>query len=115
VNFEVAVFSEDSGVNQLAFGDILAAAAVLFDELGVRKCALRVLVQCSHIRVSRSGVQVEVVLLDVLAVIALRASQTEQALFQDAIVLVPQRERETQSAVVIADTQQPVFAPTVGA
>ena len=68
---EVAVLVEDAGVEQLELGALAAAAAVLLDQPAVGKLRLRVLVEELHVRVRRRVVEVEVVLLDVLAVVAL--------------------------------------------
>ena len=58
---------------------------------------LRVLVEVLHVRVRRRAVEVEVVLLDVLAVIPLAVGQAEQPLLEDRILPVPQRQGEAQS------------------
>ena len=72
---EVAVVVEDAGVEQLELEALAVAAAVLLDQPAVGELGLRVLVEELHVRVRRRVVEVEVVLLDVLAVVALvRAS-----------------------------------------
>jgi hypothetical protein len=63
----------------------------------------------------RDVVEVEVVLLDVLAVIAFGAREAEQALLQDGIGFVPQSEREAQPLLVVGDAGNPVLAPAIGA
>jgi hypothetical protein len=63
----------------------------------------------------RRGVQVEVRLLDVLAVVPLGTGEAEQALFEDGIAPVPQRDREAEPLLAIADAEQAVLAPTIGA
>ena len=85
------------------------------DQVPVGILPLRVLVQILHVRVRRRAVDVEVVLLDVLAVVALAVGQPEQALLQDGVPLVPQRQREAQPLLVVADSPQAVLAPAVGA
>ena len=82
---EVAVVVEDAGVDQLELRLAAAAPRVLLDELGVGKRRLRILVEPLHVRVRRRRVEVEVVLLDVLAVVALVAGQAEQALLEDRV------------------------------
>ena len=72
-------------------------------ELAVRKRRLRVLVEQAHVRVGRRVVDVEVVLLHVLAVIALVRVDAEQPLLQVRIALVPERGREAQQLVAVAD------------
>src|SRR6266702_8767762 len=61
----------------------------------------------------RRAVEVKVVFLDVLAVIAFVAGKPEQALFQDRIAAVPQRERKTDLLVAVADACDAVFIPAV--
>ena len=63
----------------------------------------------------RRAVEVEVVLLDVFAVVALAVGQPEQPLLQDRILAVPKRQREAEQLVVVGDSGQPVLAPAVGA
>src|SRR5579862_1904757 len=62
----------------------------------------------------RRGVEVEVVLLDVFAVVALVAGKTEGALLENRILAIPHRKRETQALFVITDTSHAIFAPAVG-
>jgi len=103
------------GVDQLEFRIVPAALAVANDNLLVRVCLLRVFVQVLHVRVSRGTVEVEVILLDVLAMIAFAVGQPEHALLEDRVVAVPQRQRETQALPVVTDTGNAVLAPAVGA
>src|SRR5262249_8861269 len=63
----------------------------------------------------RRGVEVEVVLLHVLAVIAFVARQAEEAFLQDWIASVPQREREAQLLPTIADAGEAVLVPAIRA
>src|SRR5262249_5177201 len=58
---------------------------------------------------------IEVVLLDVLAVIAFLVRQPEQALLEDRIALVPQRDAQTQVLIAIAEPGNRVLAPAIGA
>ena len=52
---------------------------------------MRILVQILHVGVRRCAIEIEVVFLDVLAVIPLIAGQPEQTLLQDGITFVPER------------------------
>ena len=112
---EVAVLVERAGVDQLVLEVLARSPAVGLDQIAVGKLALRVLVEELHVRVRRRRVDVEVVLLDVLAVIALAVGETEETFLQDRVALVPQRQREAQALLVVGDAAQPVFAPTIGA
>ena len=96
-------------------GSCVAARGVLGDEPVVRELGLRVHVAPPHPRVRRRRVEVPPVLLGVLAVVALRAGQAEDALLQDRVAAVPEREREAERLPVVADAREPVLAPAVGA
>ena len=63
----------------------------------------------------RRRIEVEIVFLDIFAVIPLAVAQAEQALFQNRVFAVPQRQREAQTLSVIGDAGQAIFAPAVGA
>jgi hypothetical protein len=63
----------------------------------------------------RKVIDVEVVLLDILAVVAFGVRQAEQALLQDGVPFVPQREGQAQPLLVVADPGQAVLTPPVGA
>ena len=112
---EVPILVEHSGVEQLVLGIESSAARVLIDQGGVRKLCLRILVQKLHVRVRRRAVQIEVILLDVLAVIALVARQPEEALLENRIPPIPEREGEADVLVPIADAAEAVLVPAVDA
>jgi hypothetical protein len=61
----------------------------------------------------RRGVQVPPVLLDVLAVVALVTGEAEGTLLEDRVAAVPERERQAQQLVLVADAAEPVLAPAV--
>src|SRR5512140_2419869 len=63
----------------------------------------------------RRGVEVVVELLHVLAVVAFLAAQAEEPLLDDGIAAVPEREREAEELVPIADAGDAVLAPAVRA
>src|SRR5581483_3812493 len=112
---EVAVAVEDPGVGQLVLRLLPAPPPVLGHQLGVGEPPLRVLVERLEVGVGGRGVEVVVALLDVLAVVALGTPEPEQALLQDGVLSVPEREREAEAALPVADPEQPVLAPAVGA
>jgi hypothetical protein len=115
LDVEVAVLGEHPGVRELVFRLELPAAPILLDERRVRELGLRVLVERAQVRVGGCRVEVVVELLHVLAVVALRAGQPEQALLEDRIATVPERDREAQAALAIGDAEQAVFPPPVHA
>src|SRR4030095_12416247 len=100
---EVAVLLEDSGVDELELGITAAAPLVLLDEPRVGKLTLGILVETLHVGVGRRRVEIEVVVLDVLAVIPLGASEAEHPLLENRVPLVPEREREAEPLVVVRD------------
>ncbi len=59
------------------------------------------------------SVKIIVVLLDILSVIALAIGQAEKPLLQNLVLSVPQRQRETQPLVLVADARQTVLAPAI--
>jgi hypothetical protein len=68
---------------------VAAAAPARFDQIAIRVCVLRILVQILHVGVGWRAVEVEIIFFDVLAVIALRIGKTEQALFENWVLAVP--------------------------
>src|SRR5271170_4184337 len=70
-DIEVAIFLEDAGLFDLKLWVELAAAAVLFEQAGIRKLGLRVLVETLEIGVGGRGVEVIINLFHILAVVAL--------------------------------------------
>jgi hypothetical protein len=61
------------------------------------------------------GIDVEIVLFDVLSMIALAIYKPEETLLEDRVALVPEAERETETALAVRDAQEPVLTPAVGA
>ena len=112
---EVAMVREGAGVDQLVLRLAAAAAPVLLHEFRVRERPMRILVEVFHVGVRRSAVQIEVVLLDVLAVVAFVARQPECALLQDRIATIPQGHREADDLVPVADAGEAILVPPVGA
>ena len=72
-NIEITIVVEDACVDQFILGFLLSApATVLLDQLRIRKFRLRILVQVPHVRVGRRAVEIEIILLNVFAVVRLR-------------------------------------------
>ncbi len=101
---EVLVVAEDAGVDELVLEIVARATGVGLDQLAVRECQLGVLVEVPHVGMCRRAVEVEVVLLDVLAVVPLRVGEAEQAFLEDRIAPVPEREREAERLLVVGDS-----------
>ena len=113
VDRPVAVAVEDARVEKLQLG-ILEPAAVVH-ELRVRERGLRIVVAPLEQRVARQALEVPPVLLDVFAVVPLRAGQPEHALLQDRVVPVPEREREAELVPDVRDAGHAVLVPAVRA
>src|SRR5207302_3440105 len=62
----------------------------------------------------RRGIDVPPLLLDVLAVVALRAGEAEQPFLEDRVGAVPECKREAPGLMVVADAGEAVLAPAVG-
>ncbi len=91
-DIEVTVVGEHARIQELVLRNIRAAAAVLGHQIRVREGALRIFVEHFQIRMRGGGVQIEIVLLDVFAVVALGVGHAEQAFLQNGIAAVPQRQ-----------------------
>ncbi len=113
-DIEVTAAVESSGLQKLELGLDPPAPAVLLAQSLVGKLALRILVQRLQPGVGRGSIQVEVALLDVLAVVPLEAGEPEQALLEDRVVPVPKGQGEAQPAFPVANPEQSVLPPAVG-
>src|SRR5262249_32319033 len=115
LDVEVAIVVEDAGINQLELGLAPVAPGVLLDQLVVGKRPMRILVEHAGVAVGRHRIEIVVELLDVLAVVALAVVQPEQALLQDRVLAVPQRNREADMLLDVAEAGDAVLAPAIGA
>ncbi len=61
----------------------------------------------------RRAVEIEVVFLDIFAVIALAVRQAEEAFLQDWVATVPQGQCKTKLLFVVGDTGQSIFTPAI--
>ncbi len=111
----VAVLLEDSGVEQLVLELGLGATSVHRHQVAVGEGGLRILVEHLGVGVGRRAVEVEVVLLDVLAVVPLAVGEAEHPLLEDRVLAVPEAEREAEQHVVVAEPGDAVLAAQVGA
>src|SRR5262249_13928622 len=93
-HIEVAVSIENARVQQLVLQGMPIALTVCLDELTIRKGCLRVLVEVLHVGMRGRRIEVEVVLLDVLPVIALATGEAEEPLFENRVPTIPQGERK---------------------
>ncbi len=114
-DIEVAVLREDARIEQLELGLGTATLLVFFQELEVRELGLGIFVEHAHVAVCGSGVQIEIALLDILAVVALIAGEAEEPLFEDRILAIPKAKSKADELVTIAEAADAVFAPAIGA
>ncbi len=96
-------------------GSARRAAPVLLDQAGVGVLDLRVPVQHPHVGVAGHAVEVEVVLLDVLAVVALFVRQAEEAFLEDRVAAVPEGQPQAEVLEAVAEAGQAVLVPAIGA
>ena len=61
----------------------------------------------------RAALEMEIVLLDVLAVVALDRGEAEQPFFQDGVVAVPKSWGEDEELIAVAESGDAVLAPAV--
>ena len=115
-HIEVAALLEGLAqrVDQLELARGARPPPVLLDQEGVGVRDLRVLVEHPHVGVGRRAIEVEVVLLDILAVIALRTRQAEASLLEDGVTPIPERDRQAQVLEAVAKARQAVLVPAVG-
>src|SRR5713101_3931968 len=105
---------KDPGIQQLVLELITTALPIRSNEVIIRISRLRILVQAFEIRMGWCAVEVEVVFLDVLAVVALAVGQPEQALLEDRVGAIPQRERKAEALLIVGHAGQAVFSPSIG-
>ena len=81
----------------------------------IGKGALGIAIEELSIRMRRGGIEVPPVLLDVLAMVALRVGQTEESLLEPVIATIPQRDREIEEAITVGQAGDAVLTPAIGA
>ena len=115
VHIEITVIGEHARVEQLVLEVVARPLPVGAHEVVVRVGRLGIFVEQVHVGVSRGVVDVEVILLHVLAVIALRIGEAKEPLLQDRVSAVPQRQGQAELLAVVAYTGDTVFPPAVSA
>ena len=86
---KVAILVEHAGIQQFILKFLTAPTTAGIDQVSVRVSRLRILVEVLHVRMGWRTIEVEVILFDVLAVIAFAVGQPKQPFFEDRIVAVP--------------------------
>ena len=114
-HIEIAVVVKDAGIVNLEFWVLAAAGAILSNQPCVRKLGLRILVEHPHVGVGRRAVLKIPQLLGVLAVIAFLVGEAKQALLEDRVAAVPQRDAEAPPQVIVTPAGNAVLTPAIGA
>src|SRR5215475_8110478 len=112
-DIKVAIRIKNTCMEQFILGRQLVARSVGVNDWLIRVCCLRILVEVLHVRVRWRAIEVEVVLLDVLAMITFAVGKSEQTFLQDRILAIPQRECETKQLAIIGDARESVLTPAV--
>ena len=112
---EIAVLIEDAGVEEFVLHLLPGPPTVRPDEILIGKGRLGVLVEVLHVGVGRRAVEVEVVLLHILAVVRLAVGQTEEPLLENGVLAVPEGESKAEALLVVGNAGDAVLAPAVGA
>jgi hypothetical protein len=115
LDIEITVFVEGAGIDELVLHFIPRPGPVHRHQFVVGELGLRVLVEIALVAVRREVINVEVVLLDVFAMVALGIRQAEQALLQDRVPLVPQRKSQAKALLVVADPGDAILTPPIRA
>ena len=111
---EISVIIEHAGIDQFVLWIGPAALVIRGNKIVVWKRVLRVFVEAFHVGVGGSGVEVEVVLLHVLAVVALAVGQAKQPFLEDRVLAIPQGNGEALALLVIAETGNTILTPMIG-
>ena len=106
-HIEVAIAIEDSRIEELVFHVASAAPFAVRDQVIVGKCGMGIFIQVLHVGMSWRAVQIEVILFDILTMVAFAIRQSKEALFEDWIVAIPQGQTKTEQLLFIADAARP--------
>src|SRR5208283_2637215 len=113
-DIEITVSLKNAGVQQFKLWCVAPPPLILLQQLSIGKLCLGIFVKHAHVTVRGCGIEVEVVLLYIFAVISLLACQPEHAFFQDGVAAVPECQSETDHLVAVAQATNPVFSPPIG-
>jgi hypothetical protein len=110
---EVPIVVEDTGVQQFELLSPSLPRTVLCDQLLVGIGALWMFVEPLHVGVGRCRVEIEVVLLDVFAVVSLGRREAEGALFEVWVPLMSECECQDQDLIAVAEPGEIVLTPSI--
>src|ERR1700756_2548731 len=110
---KISVGIKHARVDQFVLKFVSRPAAVFLHKITIGEFLLRILVEVFHVRVRGCAVKIEVVFLDVLAVVAFTIRQTEETLLKDWIPPIPKSDGEAELLLVIGNSSQTIFSPAV--
>ena len=110
---KISILIEHAGVEQLVLEFVPAPTSACVDQVVVRVSGVRIFVEVLHVRMGRCAVEVEVILLDILAVITFAVGEAKEALLENRILAIPQGEGEAEPLMVIGDSGQAVLTPAI--
>ena len=113
-HIKISALIKNPGVREFKLGIVSPSPTILSDQLIVWELRLRILIQRLHVGMCWCGIEIKITLLHIFSVISFRSGQTEKSLFENLVLAIPEREREAQATFSIRDSQQPVFAPSIG-
>jgi len=96
---EIAVVIEDAGVEKFILHVVAVTLAVRLQQVSERKGRLGIFAEILHVRVGWRAVEVEVVLFHILAVVPFAVGQSEEPLFEDGVLPVPQGQAEAEGCL----------------
>ena len=114
-DIEIAIAIEDPRVGQFVLKFLTRSLTIDIQQFLVGEDGLRILVQSLAIGMSRGGIEVEVAVLDVFAVITFVAGEAIQTFLEDRVDTIPQGEGKAESALAVGETEQAIFTPAVRA
>src|SRR5271166_3631040 len=101
---EISIVIEDAGVEQFVLHLFPRTPPVRLNKVPIGILPLGILVQVLHVGVGGGAVDVEVIFLYVFAMVSFAIGQSEQALFQDGVAAIPQRQREAKLLLVVGES-----------
>src|SRR4051812_34520167 len=112
-HIEITIVIENASVDELELQCIFSPLTVFCHELVVGKLGLGILVQKLHVRMARRRIEIEIILLDVLAVIPFVSRQSEETLLENGVFAVPEGKRKTYVLMSVGNPAEPVFSPAI--
>src|SRR5215472_2909385 len=112
-HIEIAIIFKGASIDQLVLKFAPRSFPVDFYQVLVWERSLRIFVEIFHVGVGWCAVQIKVVLLNIFAVITFAVREAEEALFQDGVLAIPQRQGKAEILSIVGNTGEPIFAPAI--